>query len=174
MNKKEKNSELLAVTVGEIAVFALTVLGAFVLSLFCDFAFGYTMISGAALGAAVIIFNFAFLSLSVNRAVDEYLTARGERTMTEEEAEKFTNEHSALIQNKIKLSFIIRTVSILVILALAFITKWFNPLCTVIPILAFKPILTFGEMIRKKQDPIPDPNNFVKYEENNEEKESDD
>jgi hypothetical protein len=52
------------------------------------------------------------------------------------------------------------------------LTGWFNPLCTVIPFLAFKPILSIGEMLRKKYDPAPNPDNFVKYEENDE-KESD-
>ncbi|MBQ7356869.1 MAG: hypothetical protein IJW66_05650, partial [Clostridia bacterium] len=123
--------------------------------------------------SAVVVLNFLFLSLSVNRAVDSYLEARGSREMTDEEAEKFTAENSMAIQNKIKTSFIIRTVSMLLALVVAFLLEWFNPLCTAIPLLAFNPLLSIGEMMRRRREPAPNPENFIKYEENTEEKESD-
>lgn len=172
MDKKENNRELRVLIFGEAAVAVLIVAGAFLVSLFSEYVFGFSAVTGALLGALIVVLNFAFLSLSVNRAVDEYLAVRGSREMTDEEAEKFTAENSMVIQNKIKTSYIIRTTTMLAALVIAFLTGWFNPLCTVIPFLAFKPILSIGEMLRKKYDPAPDPDNFVKYEENDE-KESD-
>jgi hypothetical protein len=172
MDKKENNRELRVLIFGEAAVAVLTVAGAFLVSLFSEYVFGFSAVTGALLGALIVVLNFAFLSLSVNRAVDEYLAVRGSREMTDEEAEKFTAENSMVIQNKIKTSYIIRTTTMLAALVVAFLTGWFNPLCTVIPFLAFKPILSIGEMLRKKYDPAPNPDNFVKYEENDE-KESD-
>lgn len=173
MDKKENNRELRVLILGEAAVAVLTVVGAFLVSLFSEYVFGFSAVTGALLGALVVVLNFAFLSLSVNRAVDEYLAVRGSREMTEEEAERFTAENSMVIQNKIKTSFIIRTATMLIALVLAFLTGWFNPLCTAIPMLAFKPILTVGETLRRRSDPTPNPDNFVKYEDNEEEKESD-
>ena len=172
MDKKENNRELRALIFGEAAVAVLTVAGAFLVSLFSEYVFGFSAVTGALLGALIVVLNFAFLSLSVNRAVDEYLAVRGSREMTDEEAERFTAENSMVIQNKIKTSYIIRTTTMMAALVIAFLTGWFNPLCTVIPFLAFKPILSIGEMLRKKYDPAPNPDNFVKYEENDE-KESD-
>ncbi len=170
MNKKESMRDVAFLAIGEAAVAALSVLGAFLISLFTDFSFDYTVFTGALLGGCVAVLNFLFLTVSVNRAVDTYLSLRGSREMTDEEAEKFTAEHSAIIQNRIKLSFIIRTVSILVILVLAFITRLFNPLCTVIPMLASQPIVYLGEFIRKKNDKSPDPEKFKRYDNDNEEK----
>lgn len=172
MDKKENNRELRVLIFGEAAVAVLTVAGAFLVSLFSEYVFGFSAVTGALLGALVVVLNFAFLSLSVNRAVDEYLAVRGSREMTDEEAERFTAENSMVIQNKIKTSYIIRTTTMLAALVIAFLTGWFNPLCTVIPFLAFKPILSIGEILRKKYNPAPNPDNFVKYEENDE-KESD-
>lgn len=150
MNKTNSSKEVLLLAAGEIAVSVVTVLGAFLVSLFTDFIFDFTVITGAILGSAVTVINFLFLSLSVNRAVDVYLEARGTREMTEEEAEKFTTENSMLIQNKIKTSFIIRTLSMVAALILAFVTGWFNPLSTAIPMLMFRPLLYVGEFIKGK------------------------
>ena len=165
MDKNKNNREIAVLLVGEIIVSALTVALAFLISLFSDFSFDYTVISGVLLGSAVIVLNFLFLSLSVNRAVDAYLEVRGSRDMTDEEAKKFTAENSMVIQNKIKTSFIIRTVTMLATLVLAFVTGWFNPLCTAIPMLAFRPILSLSETVRMKSDASPNPEKFIKYEE---------
>ena len=109
MKNKGNNYELWALTVGEIAVASLVVSVYYILSLFGIVGFGIKVPLGAALGAAVTVFNLFFLILSVNRAVDRYIALRGSREMTEEEAERFTAENSMVIQNKIKTSFIIRT-----------------------------------------------------------------
>ncbi len=163
MNKKESMRDVAFLAIGEAAVAALSVLGAFLISLFTDFSFDYTVFTGALLGGCVAVLNFLFLTVSVNRAVDTYLSLRGSREMTDEEAEKFTAEHSAIIQNKVKMSFIIRTVTMLLILVLAFITKLFNPISTVIPMFASQPIIYLGEILRRKSDAPADPEKFIKY-----------
>ena len=139
-------------------VAALTVLGYFVVSLFVEsVSFDYRVFTGAALGAAVIILNFLFLSLSVNRAVDEFLALRTSREMTEEEAEAFAAEHSMKIQNTIKTSFIIRTVTMLAALVVAFLIDVFNPIGAAIPLLAFRPVLTVASVIARNLAPSTAP-----------------
>ncbi len=155
----------------EILISLLTIVGAAVLELLGLISFDYTVITGVLLGAVVCVLNYTFLTVSVDNAIERYMALRGEREMSEEEAEKFAAENSMPIQNAIKASFIIRTVSMLAALLVAFLTRWFNPLATAIPLLAFRPLLSVIEMIKGKKAAAPDPQNFIKYE--NEEKESD-
>ncbi len=150
MNKKDSMKDTAVLAAGEAAVAVLSVLGAFLISLFTDFVFDYTAPLGAFLGAVISIANFLFLTLSVNRAVDSYLEIRGTREMTEEEAEQFTRENSAIIQNKIKVSYLIRTFSMVAALVLAFVTGLFNPICTAIPMLMFRPLLYISELLKGK------------------------
>ncbi len=153
MKKNSKYQEVVFLAVGEILVAALTVLGAFIVSLFTEYVFDFSAILGALLGAVVIIGNFLFLTISVNRAVDSYLEVRGSKEMTDEEAEKFTDENSMAIQNKIKTSYIVRTVTMLLTLVIAFVfLKVFNPICTAIPMLAFRPIIYATEIIKGKAE----------------------
>ena len=70
--------------------------------------------------------------------------------MSEEEVIQFTNENSMQIQNAIKLSFIIRTVSILATLVVAFLLDWFAPIATVIPLIMFRPLITAAEFLKRK------------------------
>lgn len=150
MNNKNNYREVFLILLGESIVAALTVLCAFIISLFTEYEFNLSAVAGAVLGALVVVLNFLFLSISVNRAVAVYLEARGSREMSEEEAERFTQENSMVIQNKIKISFIIRTLTMLGTLILAFITGWFNPLCTAIPMLMFRPLIYISETIKGK------------------------
>ena len=168
-NKLPKK-EILTLALGEIAVGVLVCLGFAAASAFGVGSFDYRVITGAALGIAVTVLNYLFLTVSVNRAVNNYIELRGDKEMSEEEAAKFASENSMPIQNAIKTSFIVRTLSILLTLVVAFVTKLFNPLATVIPLLAFRPLLSLGEIIRKKADKEPNPEKFIKYED---EKESD-
>ena len=161
--------------VGELIVTALVIAGFAIADAFVSVDY-VKVILGAVIGAVVTVLNFLFLTVSVNSAIDRYMEIRGTREMTDEEAEKFTAEHSMQIQNAVKTSFIIRTVSMLAVLILAFVTGWVNPVATVIPLLAYRPILALGEKIRRRQDPVPNPDNFISYgdeEENATEKESD-
>lgn len=167
---KLSGKETLTLLLLELAVAALTVGGFLLFDILGLYEFSWQVISGAALGAAVIVLNYLFLTISVNRAVNDYLSLRGEREMDEEEAAKFAAENSMPIQNAIKTSFITRTVTMLLALVVAFVTKLFNPLATAIPLLAFRPLITLCDMITKKGEAKPDPNKFIKYED---EKESD-
>lgn len=137
-------------TIGEVIVSVLVVLG-FLLADMLDFlAFDYRVITGAILGGAVTVANYALLTLSVNREVNKYLELRGTGEMSDEEAEKFASENSMPIQNAIKLSFIIRTVSMLATLVAAFLLDMFNPIATAIPLLAFRPLLSAIEIVKGK------------------------
>ena len=137
------------IVIGEVIVSALVILGYVIASAF-SYPFTYKVITGVILGSSVTVANFFFLTLSVNRAVDRFIELRGSREMTEEEAEKFTNENSMAIQNAIKTSFIIRTVSMLAAFVLAFVAGVFEPLATVIPLLAYRPIISIGNILRNK------------------------
>ena len=167
-NKSQKK-ELLILALGELAVSALIICGYLIIT----GAFDIKVISGSLLGSLVAIGNYALMMVSVNKAINNYLTLRGEREMSDEEAEKFAAENSAPIQNAIKTSYIIRTLTMLLTLVVAFITGWFNPLATAIPLLVFRPLLSIIEIISKRNAPAPNPENFIKYEDNDE-KESDD
>ena len=123
---KTSTKEILSLTFLEIAVAALTVIIYAVLDILGVASFSWQVISGALLGVAVIVLNYLFLTLSLNRAIENYLALRGDREMDEEEAAKFAAENSMPIQNTIKSSFIIRTVTMLAALLVAFITGWFN------------------------------------------------
>lgn len=164
-NAHYKETAILAL--GEIIVCAIVVLGFFISNLIFETGFTYRIFTGAILGAVVSVANFFGLSWSVNRAVDRFIALRGQREMTEEEALKFTAEHSMRIQNSIRTSFIIRVVSMLAALVLAFVLDWFAPLATAIPLLAYRPILVIGEAVRRRADKLPNPANFIIY--NNEE-----
>lgn len=163
-NKLPK-SEVLTLTIGEVIVGVLVVSGFVVADALGFYEFDYRIITGALLGILVTVLNYLFLTLSVNRAVNNYLALRGDREMSDEEAEKFAAENSMPIQNAIKTSYITRTVTMLAALVVAFVTKWFNPLATAIPLLAFRPLLSLGEIIRQKTEKAPDPEKFIKYDE---------
>lgn len=141
--------QIFGLALGELIVSAVICLVYFLLK-----AFSYKVITGVLLGSAVTVANFAFLTISVNRAIDKYLELRGSREMDEEEASKFANEHAMAVQNAAKTSFIIRTVTMLAALVVAFLLEWFEPLATVIPLLMFRPLLYVLELIRKKGENI--------------------
>lgn len=150
-DKKQKFiKDLLPFTLAELAVSALVVLLGFVLSLASIISFDYRIITGALLGAVVMILNYTFLTASVDKAIQNFIALRGEKEMSDEEAEQFAAENSMPIQNAIKTSYIIRTVTMIATLVVAFLLDWFNPLTTAIPLLAFRPLLTVIEMIKGK------------------------
>ena len=149
MDNNSKNSwirQTLFLLLGEIAVSVIVV------AFFLIFnSFSYKVVTGVILGSAVSVFNFLFLCISINRAVDAYLKERGSAEMTDEEAESFTEKHAQSVQNAAKISYIVRTVAMLVALVVAFILEWFNVLATVIPLLMYRPIMYVGELIRRKK-----------------------
>lgn len=149
-DNKKIIKDILPMILAEVAVALLVVLGAAALSLADIITFDFRIISGALLGAAVMIFNYLILTLSVDRAIKNFMALRGDREMDDEEAEKFAADNSMPIQNAIKTSFIIRTISMLATLIVAFLLDWFNPLATAIPLLAMRPLLYLIEIIKGK------------------------
>ena len=144
--------ECLFMIVGQ-AIVAAAVCGVyFLVSRFASWAvFSYKVVLGAALGAAVTVFNYMFLVLSVNRAVRHIMELRGTGEMDEEAAHAFAQEHQRTVQLKIQFSSILRTFTMLGILALALISDWFDPIATLIPLLTMRPVLTVWGLISQKK-----------------------
>ena len=170
-NKKQKGplGDIAPLAIGEVIVCGLTI-GGFALADLLDlYATDYfKVVLGALLGAIIILANHLWLSLTVDREIKKYLDIRGSREMDEEEIESFTRQHSAAIQKAMASSTVIRTGAMLAMLVLAFVTGWFNPIATAIPMFALRPILSAAELIKSKSAPKPDPTKFIKYD--NEEK----
>lgn len=155
-NTKLPLTEVAVLAACEAAVALLVIIGYIVADIGFDVEFTYRVITGALLGCAVTVLNFLFLTLSVNKQINSFVELRGSREMEDEEAEKFASEHAGAIQNAIKISFIIRTVSILATLVLAFLTDAFEPIATVIPLLTYRPSITvcssvLGRINKKKE-----------------------
>ncbi|MBE6610610.1 MAG: hypothetical protein E7634_08070 [Ruminococcaceae bacterium] len=145
-NKNSFLKEWWIIVAGEIAVSLITVAVYLLIG-----QFSYRVVTGVILGSAVIILNFLFLYISVNRAVDNYMELRGNREMTEEEAEKFAKDNAMMIQNATKLSYVIRTFTMMGALVLALLLDWFDVIATVVPLLAFRPILIASQLLSKKK-----------------------
>lgn len=137
-------SEILFLTLGEIAVSAVTAAVYFLLG-----RFSYEVVTGALLGSAVTVFNFVFLSVSVNRAIDRVMAQKGNKEMTEEEAAAFAAEHQAVIQRAAQGSYVIRQLLMLGALVLAFLSGWFDVLATLIPLLMFRPLISVHGLLKK-------------------------
>lgn len=112
--------------------------------------FDYKVITGVSLGTLVTVLNFLFLSIVTTRAVNNFLSLRAEKEMTEEETNAFVAEHQAKIQNSIKLSYIIRTLTMLAALVVAFLTKQFAIVATLVPLVTQRPITMLAALIKRK------------------------
>lgn len=149
MNQSEANSTrrlFFTVLIGEVLVAALTV-GVYLLI----GRYTYRVVAGALLGTIVTVANLLLLILSTSRAVDRAMTARGTGEMSEEEIEQFTKENQAGITAAVKLSFLIRTLTMLGALILAFLLNHFDVIATLVPLLALRPLLMLQELfVRKK------------------------
>ena len=150
-NSQKLKNDILPLLLGESAIILLVILGGLALGLSGVSTFNYKIVVGALLGGIVALANHLFLVVSVDRAVNQFMALRGSEEMDDETAEKFAKEHQAPIQNAIKLSFIIRTASMLAVLVVAFLTGWFNPIATAIPLLLYRPILSLIEYIKGKK-----------------------
>lgn len=136
--------------------------------------FDYTVVTGALLGSLVIILNFVFLTVSVNRAFDSVLegasfsseanakTVRiisetedeeddGEEDTPKEEDEiaKFAKENEGKLSAAIRISYILRTASMLGALVIAIVTKRFNLIALVIPLFMQRPLLSLSALTKK-------------------------
>ncbi len=159
--KKEKLPirQLLSLIIGEIIV-SLAVCGIY----FAIGRFSYKVISGVLLGSSVTVLNFTVLAIMTNRVLNSFLLERGNTEMSEEDALAIAMKFQGKVQNQIKLSFIIRTFVMLACLALAFLIEAFDVIATVVPLLAFRPIITLSELIagkmKKTGDIELDPSQF--------------
>jgi hypothetical protein len=144
-NFLSKYIDTVLIMIGEIVVAALI---SFAFLLFGKF--DYTVLTGALLGGAVMVINLLILSVSINRALDQYLSGRGDKEMTEEEIEEYAKKNGMVVQNATIKSMIFRTVFMIGVLVIALISKKFNPLATVIPLLMYRPLLYVTEIIKNK------------------------
>lgn len=150
MNKEKSNKlplfEIFILAIGELIVSSIIV-GVFLIIR----KFTWSVVFGALLGSCVVILNFIWLSISVNRAIDRALAERPEGELDDEALAAFTVKHTAAVQNASKLSYIIRTATTLITLVLAFLLEGvFNVIATLIPLLMLTPILTLGEFIKRR------------------------
>lgn len=113
--------------------------------------FDWTVLSGAVLGSTVTVINFLILSFSVNKALNKYIELRGDKEMTEEEAEKFAKTNSIKVQNAVTKSYIFRTVLMMGALVLSLITGYFDTIATIIPLIMYKPLLYAIQFVKKKR-----------------------
>lgn len=113
--------------------------------------FSLKVAAGTLLGAGVATVNFLILTVSVDRTIKKFLDIRGDKPMSDEEVETFTKANSLKVQNAMTKSYILRTVIMIGTLVVAFITKLFDPLATLIPLLLYKPLIYLIEVIKKKR-----------------------
>ena len=147
MQKKNfPTAEILFLILGEVIV-SLIVSGVYLL---LD-KFSVSVIAGGLLGSAVAILNFVILSVSVNRAIDKAMEERGTGEMTDEEAAAFAQKNAAAVQRAAQGSYIIRQILMLGVLVGAFLLgDWFDVIATLIPLLAFRPLLSVCGLMKKK------------------------
>ena len=137
--------EILVLVLGELLVSLITV-GVYV----ALNKFSYAVPAGCLLGSAVSVFNFIFLSVSVNRAIDRVMEARGDREMSEEEAAAFAAENQAAVQRAAQGSYLLRQLLMLGVLVGAFLLDgWFDVIATLVPLLAFRPLLMVSGLLSK-------------------------
>ena len=150
--KENRYTSVLWLLLAEAAVSAV-VIGVFALIIFVfpDVLFYetefYKVITGSVLGVAATTLNFFALCFTVNRAVDKYMTVRGETEMDEEEAAKFANENAAKVQAEVTKSYLLRMLILAAACALLF-TKQFDVVAVVVPMLVQRPLIVLIERYR--------------------------
>ena len=143
--------DFLILLIGELIVSLLVIGGYLIADLILESVqFTYRVITGVLLGSMVTVANYVFMIMSINKQINRFIELRGSAEMDDEAAQKFASENSAPIQAAITFSFVIRTVTMLATLAVAFILDFFAPIATVIPLLAFRPIITVSELVRAR------------------------
>ena len=150
--------------VGEAIVAGLVCLGFLIVHLlgYFDIAEYYKVPLGALLGAVVIIANHVWLVLSVDKQIKKFIDNRPSGEMSDEEIELYAKKQSTSIQNAMRVSFMIRTVSVMLTLIIAFVAV--NPIATAIPMFAFLFILSVVDRLMKRHEKAPDPSKFIKYD----------
>ena len=144
--------DALFILLGEIAVCAVVSVVFLILSVFEIAKFDHTVILGGLLGSLVVVVNYFILAVTVNRAIDKYVALRGDGEMTEEEAEKFAAENSKSVSMAAGGTYILRMLLMIGVLVGAFLLQGvFNVIATVIPLIAYRPIIYVIELIRSKK-----------------------
>ena len=140
--------------VGELIVSAVIIAVFMIVNLIKDNPLlHYSVVTGVALGSAVTVLNFILLSILTTRAVNRALEDRGDGEMTDEEAESFAKEHKARVQLAMTASYIIRIITMVATLIIAFIFRdHFNVIATIIPIFMLRPILTVIQLILNRKE----------------------
>ena len=111
--------------------------------------FSLAVLLGSLLGSIVIVLNFFVMLISTNRAIDRAMAERGDGEMDDETAEKFAKEHAASVQAAVKLSYILRTLSVAAVLILAFaLSDMFHVVATAVPLLMYQPILVISQWLK--------------------------
>lgn len=138
--------EALLILVGEALCSVIVSLVFFALG-----SFDLSVLLGSLLGIAVVLANYLILAISVNRAVDRYLEKRGSVDMTEEEASAFAAENSASVSLAARGTYMLRMLLMLGVLVGAFLLKGvFNVIATLVPLVAYRPVIFVIELIRSK------------------------
>ncbi len=139
--------EMISLTLGEIIVSAIV--GIIFL---CIRKFDYAVLFGACLGTFLTLANFFALSISSTNAVNRALAEVGGEGMDDEAAAEFAKKHQSKIQLIMTVSYIVRMLSLLGALVVAFIFSGiFNPIATAVPLLMFRPILMISQLIAKRR-----------------------
>ena len=148
-------AETLIVTGGELIAAAIT---CFIIIAIRGWEVHYSIFTGSALGIAVMIANFIFLIKSTNTALDRAMAERENREYTEEEAEEFAKKHKAKIALVSRVSYILRTATMIGALVVAFLIKdgmgenVFNVIATLVPLIAFYPIIFVTQIILQRRE----------------------
>lgn len=148
MKNQNKNSyiDTLYLTIGEAIISLLVILIFTALG-----KFQWTVATGVFLGSIVTVCNFIILSVSLNKALDKFIDKRGDKEMDEEEAKAFAKANALKVQNAVTKSYVFRTALMIGSLVMAFITKWFNPIATLIPLAMYKPLLYVTQFVKQKR-----------------------
>lgn len=143
----ESKSTLISLAIGEIVVSVLTALAYLGLN-----KYHWTVISGLALGFVVAMLYYIFIDISTTRVINEIKEIRGNKEMSEEEIEKFVKENEKKLQLKLQINMYIRFGVIIAAFFIAFLTKKFAIIATLVPILAVSPLLMLFEYMKKGQN----------------------
>ena len=148
MKTENKNSyiDTIYLAIGEIIVSLLVLLVYIAIG-----KFEWTVITGVILGSLATIANFIILSIALNKALDKFIDMRGDKELSEEEAEAFAKANSIKVQNAVTKSYVFRTGLMMGSLVIAFITKWFNPIATLVPLAMYKPLLYVTQFLKMKR-----------------------
>ena len=148
MKTENKNSyiDTIYLAIGEIIVSLLVLLVYIAIG-----KFEWTVITGVILGSLATIANFIILSIALNKARDKFIDMRGDKELSEEEAEAFAKANSIKVQNAVTKSYVFRTGLMMGSLVIAFITKWFNPIATLVPLAMYKPLLYVTQFVKQKR-----------------------